>query len=95
MALLINETGILYGVIEGWSVNVTGDLWITFYFLLIFLLLIGLIFKLPLDLIFIITLPFTFIISAYTGSFSGVLAFYIMYLVLWLYRIFRALTSGY
>jgi hypothetical protein len=92
---IMNTSGILYQAVVGWTGDVSGNLWVTFFILMILLIVIGIMFRLPIDLIFLITLPFPFIIFVYNPAFAIVMIIYLVYAGLLLFRIIRAMLSGY
>jgi hypothetical protein len=69
----LNATGISSQLIQGFTSGVTGSQLMTYFFLLIMIIMIALIFHLPLDLILIFTFPFLVTVYAFQGgTFTGI-----------------------
>lgn len=90
-----NTSGLIYQSIEGWNNNVTGSLFLTFFFLLVLFIVMAFIFHMSIDLIWLITLPMVILITAYNPIFFPVASIWIIYLGFIIFRLFRSGISGY
>lgn len=83
---IVNTTGTMQTVLEGFNINVTGDIFGTLFIIFIFMVILALMFKMPLIVCLLISTPFVFLAVAYSSSFIVVLIVMIIYFSLFLAR---------
>lgn len=81
----INETDFFGIIMNGLTINITGDVELTLYLVFILLLLFSMSFGIPTEYIIPILLPFLIIMMA-NGSLLGVAIFFIFIMIIMLLR---------
>jgi hypothetical protein len=88
ISTLYNASGIIGQILDAGTANLTGNITVTLYIVLIFLLCIAILFSIPLEIAAILLFPFILAVAAYNGSFIIIIVFLIFVLAAILARNF-------
>lgn len=86
----INETGAMGQVIVYMTQNLTGSEFLTYFFIFLLLVLLGIMFKMPLELTIAYTLPLALVLAIGFASFVPVIGVMALYAAFFLARRFLA-----
>lgn len=89
--MFINLTGAIGTILESGTQSVTGSLFSTLLFILIFLIAIGILFSIPLEYIAIFIIPFCLACASYYSNFVaplGVILIYVSFIITknWIFK---------
>jgi hypothetical protein len=84
---LINETGVIGTLINMTTSNITGSVYLTFIGILLLFIALGFLFKLPMEIVGILILPLLIIFAMVTNLLVPALAFALILLAVFLYRV--------
>lgn len=71
--VFINDTGLIYSFLEAFSNNVTGDFFLTLFFLFVFVLALTFAFRIPIEFGLLFLVPLVLALGVYNGTFAGIL----------------------
>lgn len=76
----INQTGIIGSLLTNVTINITGDVYLTFLLLFVGLLMFLLAFRIPLEVAIIVLSPILIMFSAFIGGFQLTLVLTLLFI---------------
>jgi hypothetical protein len=73
MAELINQSGIIYSILSGFTSDVSGSWFLTLFIIMIFFIVLSFALRIPIEYTAIIVLPLLLLLAAYVGDFKSFL----------------------
>jgi len=76
--MFINETGVIAGVLEIATNNVSGSLFLSLFIIFMVLFLICLALRIPLEFAILLMLPLVIVLAAYSSDWTPVLGLFLI-----------------
>ena len=76
----INQSSTVFSVVNGITNNVTGDEFLTYLFIMLFVLMLAIAFRIPIEFTAIFFFPMFIVMAAYTGQYLSILGIAMIYL---------------